>query len=154
MHTSGEKIESAFCILHPANAMFWFTVRKCSYFVANTSAQLLLQLVMDVVRVMTYCPFADKWQVVFVDPLPSKMRTEGNFQARFSRRTVWDNLFPMRKKNFLSTGPETTRKRSVGSRASKYPVDGGRFLKNVLIFEKRGGAHQNLSSCVIACPVQ
>jgi hypothetical protein len=33
-----------------------------------------------------YCPFAYKWQVVFVDPLPSKMRTEGNFQARFSRR--------------------------------------------------------------------
>ena len=35
---------------------------------------------------IAYCPFAHKWQVVFVDPLPSKMRTEGNFQARFSRR--------------------------------------------------------------------
>jgi hypothetical protein len=33
-----------------------------------------------------YCPFTPKWEVVFVDPLPSKMRTEGNFQARFSRR--------------------------------------------------------------------
>ena len=55
MHTAGEKIASAFCILHPANAMFWFIVRKCSYFVANTSAQLLLQLVMDVIRVMAYC---------------------------------------------------------------------------------------------------
>ena len=38
------------------------------------------------VLVPRYCPFAHKWQVVFVDPLPSKMRTEGNFQARFSRR--------------------------------------------------------------------
>ena len=45
MHTAGEKIAFANCILHSANAMFWFTVRKCSYFVANTSAQLLLQLV-------------------------------------------------------------------------------------------------------------
>jgi hypothetical protein len=33
--------------------------------------------------------------------------------------TVWDRLFPIRKKNVLSTGPETTRKRSVCSRASK-----------------------------------
>jgi hypothetical protein len=33
-----------------------------------------------------YCPFAPKWQVVFVDPLPSNLHTEGNFQARFSRR--------------------------------------------------------------------
>jgi hypothetical protein len=32
---------------------------------------------------------------------------------------VWDRLFRMRKKNFLSTGPETRRKRSVCSRASK-----------------------------------
>jgi hypothetical protein len=33
-----------------------------------------------------YCPFANKWEVVFVDPLPSKMRTEDNFPVRFSRR--------------------------------------------------------------------
>jgi hypothetical protein len=35
-----------------------------------------------------YCPFAPKakWGVVFVDPLPSILHTEGNFQARFSRR--------------------------------------------------------------------
>jgi hypothetical protein len=33
-----------------------------------------------------YCPFAHNWQAFFVDPLPSKMRTEGNFQARFIRR--------------------------------------------------------------------
>jgi hypothetical protein len=35
---------------------------------------------------LRYCLFAQKWQVVFVDPLPSKMRTEGNFPARFFRR--------------------------------------------------------------------
>ena len=30
-----------------------------------------------------YCPFARKWKVVFVDPLSSNLRTEGNFKARF-----------------------------------------------------------------------
>jgi hypothetical protein len=35
---------------------------------------------------LAYCPFAHKWGVVFVDPLPSNLHTEGNFQARFSRR--------------------------------------------------------------------
>ena len=33
-----------------------------------------------------YCPFAPKWGVVFVDPLPPNLHTEGNFQARFSQR--------------------------------------------------------------------
>jgi hypothetical protein len=33
-----------------------------------------------------YCPFANKWGVVFVDPLSPNLRTEGNFQARFSQR--------------------------------------------------------------------
>jgi hypothetical protein len=33
-----------------------------------------------------YCPFASKWRVVFVDQLYPNLRTEGNFQARFSRR--------------------------------------------------------------------
>ena len=33
-----------------------------------------------------YCPFAPKWRVVLVDPLSPNLRTEGNFQARFSQR--------------------------------------------------------------------
>ena len=33
-----------------------------------------------------YWPFASKWRVVFVDPLSPNLHTEGNFQARFSRR--------------------------------------------------------------------
>ena len=37
--------------------------------------------------ILGYCPFAAKWEVVFVDPLPPNLHTEGNFQARFSRST-------------------------------------------------------------------
>ena len=37
-------------------------------------------------RAATYCPFAYKWQVVFVDPLSPNLHTEGNFQVRFSIR--------------------------------------------------------------------
>jgi hypothetical protein len=44
-------------------------------------------------------------------------------RTKTSYATVLDNLFPMRKKNFLSTGPETTRKRSVCSRASKCTIE-------------------------------
>jgi hypothetical protein len=35
---------------------------------------------------LSYCPFAPKWEVVFVDPLPPNLHTEGNFQARFTQR--------------------------------------------------------------------
>ena len=42
---------------------------------------------------------------------------------QFQAVTVWDRLFRMRKKNFLSTGPETSRKRSVCSKASKRDIE-------------------------------
>ena len=37
---------------------------------------------------LPYCPFAHKWGVVFGDPLSPNLRTEGNFQVRFSRRKL------------------------------------------------------------------
>jgi hypothetical protein len=46
----------------------------------------VISYVLLCVDLLSYCPFAPKWQVVFVDPLPSNLHTEGNFQTRFSRR--------------------------------------------------------------------
>ena len=49
----------------------------------------------------------------------------GMADTKFTFRvvTVWDRLFRLRKKNFLSTGPETRRKQSVCSRASKCTIE-------------------------------
>ena len=51
---------------------------------AIVSTQVYLYCTMG--TLWLYCSFAHKWEAVFVDPLSSNLRTEGNFQARFSWR--------------------------------------------------------------------
>jgi len=68
-----------------------------------------------------YCGLA--WPnkfLMFSDPVPHQVTMQ---LQQFQAVTVWDRLFRMRKKNFLSTGPETSRKRSVCSRASKRTIE-------------------------------
>jgi hypothetical protein len=86
----------------------------------------------------TYCAFAYKWWVVLkiISTPPFSRRWELFSKKRFKktrcksiefikpyRLTVRDRLFRLRKKNFLSTSPETRRKRSVCSRASKCSIE-------------------------------
>jgi hypothetical protein len=55
-------------------------VKKYMYYISTKFS------ILNLVCVFEYCPFVPKWRVVFNDPLPPNLRTEGNFQARFSRR--------------------------------------------------------------------
>jgi hypothetical protein len=56
---------------------------NCQTSVARAARAARTQKIYETLRMPpTYCPFAYKWGVVFDDPLPPNLHTEGNFQAR------------------------------------------------------------------------
>jgi hypothetical protein len=67
----------SFSLTHCPQICVWKEISRPGFHISDMS---------KIMHALHYCPFAHKWQVVFVDPLSPNLHTEGNFQARFSRR--------------------------------------------------------------------
>ena len=132
LHRPGIEEVSRARVVVPPGAWSWVVTKYCRHPAYSDTKTHLLNLVDLVSCSNRFEPVRD---VSRLSRLRSKTRRAGFQQldlpmdlppcarARQFTCTVRDRLFRLIKKNFLSTGPETRRKRSVCSRASKRSIE-------------------------------